>query len=91
MLSAKPEMMEMFGRWGFDKTAVMSVGLITLISTVMIIFPSTFVWGNFLMAAGILMMICFQISERDLRGAAIEVPFLLLNLILIFLRHPLKN
>ena len=47
--------------------------------------------GNFLMGAGILLIICFQISERDFKGAIIELPFLLLNLLIIYLQHPLKN
>jgi len=57
----------------------------------LIIFPKTFVWGNFLMAAGILLIICFHLFDRDLKGVAIELPFLLLNLIIIYLQHPLKN
>ncbi|MBX3242209.1 MAG: hypothetical protein KIT80_14560 [Chitinophagaceae bacterium] len=91
MLTAKHEMLDMFGKWNFNKNAVMINGAITLLASVLILFPKTFVWGNFLMAAGILMIICFQLLYKDLRGAAIEVPFLLLNFVIIYLQHPLKN
>lgn len=91
MLTAKPEMLDMFGKWNFNKNAVMINGAITLLASVLILFPKTFVWGNFLMAAGILMIICFQLLYKDLRGAVIEVPFLLLNFVIIYLQHPLKN
>lgn len=91
MLTAKPEMLEMFGKWNLGKTAVIVNGSITLLASVLILFPRTFVWGNFLMATGILMIICLQLLNKDLKGVAIEVPFLLLNLIILYLQHPLKS
>lgn len=91
MLAAKPEMLEMFGKWNFSKNAVMINGAVTLLASILILFPKTFVWGNFLMAAGILMIICLQLLNKDLKGVAIEIPFLLLNLIIIYLQHPLKS
>lgn len=91
MLTAKPEMLEMFGKWNFSKNAVVINGAITLLASVLILFPNTFVWGNFLMAAGILMIVCLQLLNKDLKGVAIEIPFLLLNLVIIYLQHPLKN
>ena len=90
MLTAKPEMLEMFGKWNFSKNAVIVNGAITLLASLLILFPKTFVWGNFLMAAGILMIICLQLLNKDLKGAAIEIPFVLLNLVIIYLQHPFR-
>lgn len=91
MFSGKPEMLEMFGKWGFNKTGLMINGAITMIAALLILFPKTFVWGNFLMAAGILLIICFHLLDRDLKGVLVELPFLLLNLVIIYLQHPLKK
>lgn len=91
MLTGKPEMMEMFGKWNFNKTGLMITGAVTMLSAIMILFPKTFVWGNFLMAAGILLIICFHLMDKDLKGVAIELPFLLLNLVIIYLQHPLSK
>jgi len=91
MLSGKPEMIEMFSKWNINKTGLIVIGALTILSAILIIFPKTFVWGNFLMAGGILLIICFHLFDRDLKGMAIELPFLLLNLIIIYLHHPLKN
>lgn len=91
MFSGKPEMLEMFSKWNFSKTAVMVNGAITMIAALMILFPKTFVWGNLLMAAGILMIICLQLLDKNLKGVAIEIPFFLLNLIIIYLQHPLSK
>ncbi len=91
MFSGKPEMIEMFSKWGFTKNGLMINGLVTMISALLILHPKTFVWGNFLMAAGILMIICFHLLDKDLKGVLIELPFLFLNLIIIYLQHPLKK
>lgn len=91
MLSGKPEMLLMFSKWNFSKTALMVNGAITIIAALLILFPKTFVWGNLLMAAGILMILGLQLLIKDLKGAAMELPFLLLNLLIIYLQHPLKN
>lgn len=91
MFSGKPEMLEMFSKWNFSKTAVMINGAVTMIAALLILFPKTFVWGNFLMAAGILMIICLHLLDKDLKGMAIELPFLLLNLVIIYLQHPLSK
>ena len=91
MFTAKAEMVEMFSKWNFNKTGLMINGAITIISALLILFPKTFVWGNFLMGAGILMIICFHLLDKDLKGVAIELPFLFLNLLIIYLQHPLSK
>ena len=91
MVQSKPEILEMLGKFGFDKTVVLLLGIVTLLSSIMILFPQTFVWGNFLMAATILLLLCFQLYIGNWKGAAMEVPFLLLNLLAIYLKHPLSQ
>jgi hypothetical protein len=91
MASGKAEMLALFGKWHFTRTGVTINGIVTILSALLILHPRTFLWGNFLMAAGILLIICFLLLDRDLKGVAIELPFLLLNLIIIYLRHPLQK
>lgn len=88
MASGKPEMLEMFGKWGFNKTGLAINGAVTMIAAILILFPKTFVWGNFLMATGILLIICFHLLEKDFKGVLVELPFLLLNLLIIYLQYP---
>jgi len=89
MVSGKQEMLTLFSKWNFGKTGVMLFGVVTLVSSLLILFPPTFIWGNFLMAATILCLICFHLLDQNLKGVAIELPFLLLNLVIIYLQHPL--
>jgi hypothetical protein len=91
MLSGKTEMLAMFGKWHLGKQAVIAFGIVTLLSALLILLPQTFVYGNFLMAASILFIICMQLNIKALKGAAIEVPFLLMNLLVIYLQYPLPN
>jgi hypothetical protein len=91
MYSGKEEMLTLFSKWHFSKTSVMINGIVTIVSALLILHPKTFLWGNFLMAAGILLIICFHLLDKDLKGVAIELPFLLLNLIIIYLQHPLSK
>ncbi len=91
MLTVKPQMLDLFNKWGFNSTAITINGAITMLAAVLILFPRTFVWGNFIMAAGILLIICLQLLDKDLKGVMIELPFLLLNLLIVYLQHPLKN
>lgn len=91
MCSGKPEMLAMFSKWNFSREAVKINGAITLLSALLILFPRTFVLGNFMMAATILLIICLQLSVKDLKGAAIELPFFLMNLAIIYMQYPLPK
>ncbi|MCS4304084.1 nuclear transport factor 2 family protein [Chryseobacterium sp. BIGb0232] len=62
-----------------------------MIAALLILFPKNFMWGNFLMATGILLIICFHHLDKDLKGVLIELPFLLMNLIIIYLQYSLKK
>lgn len=88
MLSGKPEMVAMFSKWNFGKTGLTLLGIATIAGGVMLLHPRTFVWGNYITAAGILLIIAFHLNDRDLKGVAIELPFLLLSLVILYLQYP---
>ena len=90
-VSGKPEALEVFAKWNIGKSGVMVISSLTLLSVVLMLIPKTFLWGNFLTAAIILLIICFHLQNRDLKGVLIEIPFLLLSLLIIYLRHPLAS
>jgi hypothetical protein len=91
MLTGKPEMTEMFSKWNFSKSGLMILGAFTIIGAILVLFPKTFIAGNFITAAGILLIITFHLNDKNLKGAAIELPFLLLSLVIIYLQHPLAK
>lgn len=89
MVSGKPEMLGMFGKWDIQKNGVMILGGITILGAALTLIPQTFLWGNFITACGILFIIALHLMHKDLKGVAIELPFLLLSLVIIYLQHPL--
>lgn len=91
MVSGKPAMLGLFGKWGIGDTGVMLLGLCTLAGALLTVFTKTFVYGNFITAAGILLIMAFHLSDRNLKGVATELPFLLLSLLIIYLRHPFPD
>ncbi|MFT3704430.1 MAG: hypothetical protein QM802_18825 [Agriterribacter sp.] len=97
MLTGKQQMIEMFGKWNFSKEGIAVLGGFTILGAVLVLFPQTFLWGNFITAAGILLIICLHLNEANadtstkLKGAFIELTFLLLSLVIIYLQHPLKR
>ncbi len=91
MLTGKPEMVDMFSKWNFSKIGLSVLGIFTMLGAVLVLIPQTFVWGNFITAAGILVIIAFHAHDKDLKGIAIELPFFLLSLVIIYLQHPFAN
>jgi hypothetical protein len=57
------------------------IGAVTMYSARDFI-SKTFFWVYFLMATTILLIICYHLSDKDLKGAAVELPFFFLNLML---------
>jgi hypothetical protein len=91
MIIGTPEMIKMFEDFNFNTTEILAFGIITLISSILIFHPKTFLVGNFLMATTILLLIFLQLQNYNTKGAFIELPFLMLNIILVYWQYPLKN
>lgn len=88
MINEEDHIIGLFSKWNFNQNGVKLFGVITLLSTILILFPQTNFLGNFLMAATILFIICLQLSIGDLKDAAIEVPFIIMNLVFIYFQYP---
>ncbi len=91
MLTAEPKILEMFGKWSFTKSGVVTFGAVGLVATILILFPKTFFVGNFITAASLLLLTALYLQQRDFKGVLTELPFMLLPLLLIYLRHPLSK
>jgi len=91
MLTAKPAITDMLTKLNLTRPAIITLGLITLLSVPLMLIPRTFFYGNFLMAASILFILMLELQHNQLKAAAIEVPFLLLSCIILYLRHPLTT
>lgn len=91
MIAGKPQMIDMFEKWNIGKTGLIVLGSLTIIGALLTLIPKTFLWGNFITATGILFIICLHLQHKDLKGVAIEIPFLLVSLVILYLQHPLRS
>jgi hypothetical protein len=89
MISAKQDMVDMFGKWDISPIGLLILGSLTMFSAFLILFTQTFVYGNVLMASTILLIIGFHLHDADWKGVLTELPFFLLNLVIISLKYPL--
>jgi hypothetical protein len=91
MLRSSPEQKALVEKLKLSRPGQIALAWLVLTSGVLILFPSTFVAGNLLGATLILIVAVLQLRVRDIRGALAEIPFLLLPLLMIYLRHPLRK
>lgn len=80
---------ELFEKLDLSPLATKGIGLVSIISALLILAPQTFLIGNLLNAALILILMILFLNAGEIKPALIEIPFLLIPLLLIYLKHPL--
>jgi hypothetical protein len=86
--AAGPEA-ELLGKLNLNQFTIKAFAVMTLLSALLILFPQTFVLGNTLNAIGLILIISTLLNVQEIKPALIEIPFLLIPLVLIYLKHPL--
>ena len=90
-VSMTPEAAGMMTQLGTDKRLGMVIGVLTLLGGLLVLFPPTFFVGCCLNAGIILLIMALALRAGNIKMALIEVPFLLMPLVLIWLGHPFKR
>jgi len=90
-LMMKPETVSMMEQMGISKQLSVVVSVLTLAGACLVLFPQTFFIGNVLNAVIILLIMCLALQAGNVKTALIEIPFLLMPLVMICLRHPLAG
>jgi hypothetical protein len=85
-----PEM-DLIGKLNLSQGSIKSFAVLTILCAILVLFPQTFVLGNILNAIGILLIMSMLLNVREIKPALIEIPFLLIPLVLIYLKHPLVS
>lgn len=81
--------MKMMNDIGIGKSWFLPIGIISLAIGLMVLFPQTFFIGNIANAAMILLIMGLALKAGVTKIALIEIPFLLIPLVLIWLGYPL--
>ena len=90
-VTTKADAIKMFNDLGMERSAVVAVGWLSLAVGLLILFPQTFFIANIVNALIIVFIMIAALKVGNIRMALIEIPFLLMPLVLIYLGHPLKN
>ena len=87
----KPEEAKMISDLGINKSMLMVISVLSLAICMLVLFPQTFFVGNMVNAAIILLIMGLALKTGNLKTALIEIPFLLMPLVMIYLGHPFKK
>jgi len=90
-LSMKSETNEMVTALGISKPVILTISVLSLAVGALVLFPQTFFIGNVLNAMLIVLIMALSLKTGNLKTALIEIPFLLMPLVMIYLGHPLKK
>lgn len=85
---ANADQLKMMSNLGITATTMPYFGVFSIILGFMLLFPQTFFAGNVLNAITIVLIMALSLKAGDYKTALIEIPFLLLPLILIWLKYP---
>lgn len=87
---ASAEQLKMMANLGIKKSVMPYFGALSAIIGLMLLFPQTFFLSNLLNAVTIVLIMALSLRAGDYKMAFIEIPFLAMPLILIWLKYPFK-
>jgi hypothetical protein len=86
-----PEEATMMSSIGVNKPLGYGIGILSMAVGLLVFFSQTFFAGNLINALIILLIMALALKSGNLKIALVEIPFLLMPLVLIWLGHPLKE
>jgi hypothetical protein len=87
---ADAEQIKLITEMGISRNIVPFFGVFSIIVGVMLLFPQTFFVSNLLNAVTILLIMALSLRAGNIKMALIEIPFLAMPLVLIWLKYPFK-
>jgi hypothetical protein len=88
---ASVEQEEMMTILGVTKSTMSYFGVFSILIGLMLFFPQTFFISNVLNAVTIVLIMALSLRAGNFRIALMEIPFLALPLIMIWLKYPFRN
>jgi hypothetical protein len=85
------EYIHMMSALGITDKARTVFGLWAITAAILILLLRTFFFGNALRAVQLVVMMAFALKAGNYRFALMEVPFLIMPLLLIYLGHPFEE
>ncbi|TWR24739.1 hypothetical protein FPZ43_17735 [Mucilaginibacter pallidiroseus] len=86
-----PESFKMMESLGISVSMIPAFVALTLATGILLLIPKTFFLGNMVNAMSIILIMCLALRSGNIKMALIEIPFLLMPLLMIWLKYPFKN
>lgn len=86
-----PESFKIMESLGVSVSMVPALVALTLITGILLLLPKTFFVGNMINALSIVIIIGLALRTGNIKMALVEIPFLLMPLLMIWLKYPFKN
>jgi hypothetical protein len=86
-----PESFKMMESLGVSVSMVPAFVGLTLVTGILMLIPKTFFLGNIIHAMSIVMIMGLALRSGNIRIALVEIPFLVMPLLMIYLKYPFKN
>lgn len=86
-----PGQVKMMANLGIGESAIPFFVFLTIAIGVLLLIPKTFFLGNTLNAISIVLIMALALRAGDFKMALMEIPFLAMPLIMIWLKYPFKN
>ncbi len=91
LLRSSPAAVQATLHISLNRPTILIVGFLTCLGAILVIFPPTFFAANVLSAAVVLYLAAVQSKAHNLRGALVELPFVFLPLLVLYLGYPFKH
>jgi len=88
---SNPTSLNMLKALGIGETVVPFFSILTITTAILLLIPSTFFWANVLNAMTIVLIMALAIRSGNIKMVLIEIPFLILPLLLIWLKYPFNK
>lgn len=85
-----PESVKMMESLGISETFIPYLAAVAIAVGVLLLLPNTFFLGNMLNAILIVMIMGLALRAGNYRIVLIEIPFLVMPLVMIWLKYPFK-
>lgn len=86
-----PEQQKMISQMGMNESSMKVMGIVAILIAVLQLIPKTFFVSNLLNAFVIITVMALAIRVENYKMVLIEIPFLILPLVMIWLKYPFKN
>lgn len=87
---AQADQAKMMANMGITESVMPYFGAFSIIIGLMLFFPQTFFISNVSNAVTIVLIMALSLRAGDHKTALIEIPFLILPMILVWLKYPFK-